>query len=47
MAALAGILNHHATAAQALTGTTANPMAAAASSQFKQHQQFSVHHFGQ
>ena len=32
MAALAGILNHHATAAQALTGTTANPMAAAASS---------------
>jgi flagellar basal-body rod modification protein FlgD len=30
MAALAGILNHHTTAAQALTGTTANPMAAAA-----------------
>jgi len=31
MAALAGILNHHASAVQALTGSAANPMAAAAS----------------
>ena len=30
MAALAGILNHHTTAAQTLMGTTTNPMAAAA-----------------
>ena len=31
MAALAGILNHHTTAAQTLTGSVANPMAATAS----------------